>query len=65
MHEYTPVEKRHLARGLRHKLIGSPEEIAKYETEVQNHLRDDAQDHIEATKKQSEKKDGLEGLGSK
>ena len=66
MHEYTPVEKRHLARGLRHRLIGTPEEIVKYESEVQDHLRDDADDahaNMKAAKKAPVKHDPLEGLG--
>jgi hypothetical protein len=68
--KYTPVDKRHLFRGLKHKLEGSQEEIEKYETEIQSHLRDDASDHIAAAQAaqagaSKEKKDGLEGLGSK
>jgi hypothetical protein len=41
---HTPKEERHLFRGLRHKLIGTPEEVEKYEKEVAAHLQDDKQD---------------------
>lgn len=41
---YTEKKDRHIMRGLRHKLIGSPSEIEKYEKEVAAHLENDKQD---------------------
>ncbi len=64
---YVKKEDRNPFRDLRHKLIGTPEEIEKYEAEIQEDLRSDAKDHIKAAQAvaSKEKKDGLEGLGSK
>jgi hypothetical protein len=45
---HTPKESRHLFRGLRHKLEGSPSEVAQYEKEVAVHLQDDAADELQA-----------------
>lgn len=41
---HTPKESRHPFRGLRHKLEGSPSEVALYENEISQHLEQDKQD---------------------
>jgi len=63
---YVKKEDRNPFRDLRHKLVSdSQTEIERYEAKLQEDLRSDARDHIEAAKERTEKKDGLEGLGSK
>lgn len=48
-HKYTPRDKRHIFRGLRHELAdATPTEKEKYEREVAQHLQNDKQDEIEA-----------------
>jgi hypothetical protein len=44
----TPKESRHPFRGLRHKLEGTPSEVAQYEKEVAAHLQQDAADDLQA-----------------
>jgi hypothetical protein len=42
---YTPKEKRHVLRGLRHRLVdATPKEVERYEKEVAEHMQDDNKD---------------------
>ena len=43
---HTPKQSRHPFRGLRHKLEGSPSEVAQYEKEVAEHLEQDKDDQV-------------------
>ena len=65
---YVKKEDRNPLRDLRHRLVSdSPEEVQRYAEEIQEHLRSDVTDHLEATRaaKAPEKKDGLEVSASR
>ena len=54
---YTAKKDRHIFRGLRHKLEGSPSEVAQYEKEVAAHIEED--------KREDALDEGMEGLAGK
>ena len=54
---HVKKENRHPFRGLRHKLEGSPSEVAKYERELA--------DHLEQDKHENTLDKGLSGLSEK